>query len=158
MLYASHTWQQYNCEQFGLNGCDKIKKLSELILESNDAYATQCNGSLAFDLWRLSPDVVTYRATGQSNIVLQLIMPLATHGHSLLLNIGEEAVRIEEGELIVIDDSFENVLQVQVEEAATDGSAVVTAEPIVVFHAQLCHPEFHEKALDLPAKKCKRRS
>ena len=127
----------------------KLKSLATEIFESNDGYSFSCNGSLVLELWRMTPDTLSRRATGSSNIVLQLLMPLLANGNTLLANVGEEAIKVDEGDLIVVDDTFENVLRVSKEEPLVDG-------PLVVFHAQLCHPEMHEKAMDIPSKRCKR--
>ncbi|CUF33911.1 Hypothetical protein, putative [Bodo saltans] len=62
ILFASHTWQEYNCNQLGEATCAKAKRLVTTVLESNDAYMTQCNGSLALDIWRLSHDLETQRS------------------------------------------------------------------------------------------------
>jgi hypothetical protein len=155
ILFASHTWQEYNCNQLGEATCAKAKRLVDTVLESNDAYMTQCNGSLALDIWRLSHDLETQRSVGSSNIVLQLMMPLVAPGNTLLLNIAEEAVKVDEGEAVVMDDSFENYLQVAPEDGSSDDDL---KQPTVILHAQLCHPDFHARALSLPAKKCKKPS
>ena len=149
IFYASNSWQDFNCKQLGEKTCMKLKSLATEIFESNDGYSFSCNGSLVLELWRMTPDTLSRRATGSSNIVLQLLMPLLANGNTLLANVGEEAIKVDEGDLIVVDDTFENVLRVSKEEPLVDG-------PLVVFHAQLCHPEMHEKAMDIPSKRCKR--
>lgn len=155
ILYASHVWQEYNCKQLGESTCAKAKRLVSTVLESNDAYMTQCNGSFSLDIWRLSHDLETQRSVGPSNIVLQLMMPLVAPGNTLLLNIAEEAVKIDEGEAVVMDDSFENYLQVAPEDGSSEEDV---KQSTIILHAQLCHPDFHARALSLPSKKCKKPS
>jgi hypothetical protein len=149
ILYASNSWQEFNCRQLGEKLCLKMRSLVTEVVESNDGYSFGCNGSLVLDVWRIQPNSTSSRATGASNIVLQMLMPLRANGNTLLANVGEEAIKIDEGDLVIVDDSFENTLKVQKEEPLVDG-------PMIIFHMQMCHPEMHEKAMDIPSKRCRR--
>ena len=147
-LFASSRLNETICASLGGKTCQRIKNFVEDVTESNDAYSFGCNGSLVLDLWRLDPNTTTTRSVGNSNIVLQLLMPLSANGNTLIATVGEETLKVDEADIVVIDDSFENTLSVQAE--------TVSQGPMIVFHAQLCHPEMHEKVLDLPSKRCKR--
>jgi len=158
VVYGDDRWQEFNCLQFGEVGCDLLHQMQSVLSGSNDGYRAQCNHSLVMEIWRLAPGTTSRRAVGPSNIVLQLVSAVESgSGKSLVLAVGSEAMKLEEGERVVMDDSFENVLRVVAEEDDADDDKLrnIQDSPLVALHIQICHPELHDKAFSEPSRRCR---
>jgi hypothetical protein len=131
------------CEALG--SCDVVQDVVARIKESNDAYELICNGSLTVELWAVSGASRSERSVGATNIVLQAIAPISAK-NDLVLQIGEDTaqVRSTADAPLFFDDSFEHSFSV-----AGDG-----ADVNLFIHAQLCHPDLHERVLDTPSNDC----
>lgn len=177
LLHGRYGGNSTLCAKLGDELCKALENLAEVVTESNDAYSFTCNRSLIMNLWRVQPGASTRAGVGGANHVHQLIMPIYAKGTALVAQVGEEVVKAREGDIIIVDDSFENRLTV-VEEDSTDPrlseprdlhlDSPITEKSItplstdfdlakgtVIFQMQICHPEMHEKAMEVQGKFCK---
>ena len=148
-------------QRFGLNGtlcqalggddaCDAITKAADKIRLSHDGYDLACNGSLTIEIWAIRGGTSRVpRTVGATNLVIQAVAPLRMPRDSKIrVQMGEDSaeIRPDAPDFLVFDDSFEHTF-------AVEGRS--TVQDILTFlHAQICHPDMHEKALDQPTNEC----
>lgn len=148
-LYGNNMWNSTQIRSLSKPTLDRVKDTIDELIDSNDGYALGCNGSIVVETWRLYPPFATRRSVGPANIVLQLLAPLPVgSGHSLVLTAGDESMVLEEGEVGIMDDTFENVLRIE------SGGEDKESQPLTLLHIQLCHPEMHDKAMSLNQRRC----
>ena len=158
------------CRRWGDRLCGAINRLADVVTEANDAYSFACNETLSMNLWRVQPGAHTGYSLGPSNIHLQVLMPIVAPNTAVVVQVGDEVVKARQGDIVVVDDSFENKLTIVDEEAEDEGRELAAfvnprgrkvLDPsfniergTVVFQMQICHPDMHEKAMEVPGKKC----
>jgi hypothetical protein len=143
-IYGQGQWNETLCAKFD-DDCTALRGMIKKLVASNDGYEMSCNSSDSIEVWRLAKNTSTEVMIGATNIVLQHLSPIAG-ANRLVVQLGEETTTtdVADGASLVIDDTFENYVKV-----AGDDSALLT-----VLSVQVCHPDLHEKAMDMPSEKC----
>ena len=147
VLYTDSELNNKTCDSLGSELCNEFQEFIEAVLDENDAYLFACNGSLTIEFWKLTPPVTSPADTGTANLVLQVLLPLQENGNTMTVRAGEETALMEEGEVVIMDDTFENNFEISKDDEGSAGS-------YYVLHLQVCHPDMHDKALMVPGKKC----
>ena len=177
LLYGRYGGNSTLCAKMGDELCKAIENLADAVTEANDAYSFACNRTLIMNLWRVQPGASTRAGVGSLNFLHQLIMPIYAKGTAVVAQVGEEVVKAREGDIIIVDDTFENRISIVDEESSDPRlseprelltSSVLSEESLtplptnfdlakgtVIFQMQICHPEMHEKAMEVEGKFCK---
>lgn len=170
LLYGPQGLNQTKCKRWGEKICGALQRLADVVTEANDAYSFACNETLVMNLWRVQPGAHTGFSLGPTNINLQAVMPIVAKNTALVLQVGDEVVKARQGDIVIVDDTFENKLTLVDEDAEEEGTELArftdargnkVLDPdfkiekgSVIFQVQLCHPDLHDKAMEVPVKKC----